>query len=80
MGPFGALNDTNVSLAPVAWVIILICVQDMPFEFDDLLGQDNTDVLHGFDFDAFLHNEPVPGFDFDAPYLHGDTSLDAMGE
>lgn len=84
MGPFSALNDSNVSttlLLLPSGATILTIFQDMPnFEFDDILGQDNTDVLHGFDFDAFLHNEPVPGFDFDAPYLNGDTTLDAMGE
>lgn len=51
------------------------------FEFEDLINHDNTDVLHGFDFEAFLHNDPVPGFDFGGdPYLNGDTALDAMGE
>ena len=52
-------------------------------DFDDLLGvQDNTDVLHGFDFDAFLHQDPIPGgFDFDTGYLNGDGGLETgMGE
>ena len=50
--------------------------------FDDLLGGgDNTDVLSGFDFDAFLNDNPSGAFDFDNQFnLGGDQPLETMGE